>query len=186
MTTAVAICSNALLMLGDKPIASFDEGTDRSRLAANLYPTVRDFVLRSHPWNCAIKRAILSPDSAPPAFEWKCRFALPGDWLRTLSVGDRHSADGYAMEGGYILANTDVCRLRYIHRATEDRWDSMLVHAVTVSMRQAFAYPITTSTSLEQLITQVLQPILQQARSTDGQEEPPEMLGDERLYGAGF
>ena len=36
MTTPVTICSNALLMLGDNPIADFEEDNDRARLAANL------------------------------------------------------------------------------------------------------------------------------------------------------
>ena len=62
MATAVSICSNALLMLGDNPINSFDEsatpgGLDRARIADNLWPSTRNSILRSHPWNCAIKRA---------------------------------------------------------------------------------------------------------------------------------
>ncbi|MEK9796979.1 MAG: hypothetical protein VW713_09580, partial [Alphaproteobacteria bacterium] len=85
--SAVSICSNALLLLGDAPISSFDEDNDRTRLVANLYSAKRDRVLRAHPWNCATKREVLSPDATAPAFDWANRFLLPGDWLRTLSVG---------------------------------------------------------------------------------------------------
>ncbi|EBA0378294.1 hypothetical protein FIX59_23640, partial [Salmonella enterica] len=66
MTSSVSICSNALLALGAHPINDFDEDTDHARLCANLYPTVRNKLLRSHPWNCAIKRVVLSPVSAAP------------------------------------------------------------------------------------------------------------------------
>lgn len=186
MTTAVDICSNALGMLGDRGISSFDETTPRAIQCRTLYPTVRDFVLRSHPWNCATKRAIIDADPAPPAFDWSHSFALPGDWLRTLSAGTLNCPTDYAQEGRRLLANVAVLRLRYIARVPEAQWDSMLVHAVTVAMRHTLAYPITASTSLEEVIRQGLAGILQQARAVDGQENPPEMLGDELLYRAGF
>ena len=61
MTTAVTICSNALLELGADPINSLEEGTKFARLCANLYPSLRDDVLRAHYWKCATKRVTLSP-----------------------------------------------------------------------------------------------------------------------------
>ena len=76
-----SICSNALLMLGAQTVASTSDGTDRSTLAANLYESARDSVLRSHPWNCATKRVVLAPDSAAPAFGYAAQFALPSDFL---------------------------------------------------------------------------------------------------------
>ena len=79
MSTAVQVCSNALLTLGQAPINSFEDLSDRQLAAANLYPQIRDGVLRSHPWNCAVKRVVLSPDSQPPAFEWLYAYSLPGD-----------------------------------------------------------------------------------------------------------
>ena len=60
--SAVSICSNALLLIGDAPIDSFDIPNDRTRLVSNLYASKRDKVLRLHPWNCATKRIILSPE----------------------------------------------------------------------------------------------------------------------------
>ena len=49
MATPVSICSAALVMLGDKPIASLTESTDRARSVANVYPTERLAFLRAHP-----------------------------------------------------------------------------------------------------------------------------------------
>lgn len=186
MTTAVSICSNALLMLGDKPINSFDENTDRCRLAKNLYPNIRDYILRSHPWNCAIKRVALSPDATAPDFDYAYRFLKPGDWLRTLSVGEQGCAPEYLMEGDYILCDSNVLRLRYIFRQDEAKWDAMLVHCAQMVMREVFAYPITASTSLEALINQVLDPILKRARAVDGQEDPPQTFGNESMFESGF
>jgi hypothetical protein len=187
MATAVSICSNALLMLGDKPINSLEEGSDRARLAANLWPDLRDFVLRSHPWNCAVKRVTLNPQSTPPDFDFEYSFLMPGDWLRTLQVGQRGERPEYQIEGKTILMHESVCRLRYIWRNDNPAtWDSMLVHAMTMVMKAVFAYPITQAGSIEQLAVSVLAPILKQARAVDGQEDDVDYIDDSPLYAAGF
>lgn len=187
MTSAVGICSNALLMLGDNPIASFDETTDRARLAANLWPQVRDYVLRSHPWNCAVRRVVLSPELTKPAFDYGAQFLLPPDWLRILSVGLEGERPRYRVESGLIVMDGSTCPLRYIWRNDQtDTYDAMLSHALTAGMRTVFAYGITQSTSLEQLLQQVMAPILKQARAVDGSEDEPEALDHAPLYEARF
>lgn len=50
--SAIALSSRALLKLGAAGIASFEEGTAESELAANLYPPVRDALLSAHPCLC--------------------------------------------------------------------------------------------------------------------------------------
>lgn len=178
-TSAVSICSNALLLLGDRPISSFSENNDRTRLVANLYEYKRDRVLRAHPWNCATKRVILSPDSSSPAFGWLYQFQLPNDWLRTLSVGEDGSADDYAIEGRKIMMNSDVCMLRYIwNNSVESTWDSLLVEAMTQVMVAALTYAITKSTSKQATEEEIVKRVLKEARTIDGQEVTPETLGD--------
>jgi len=181
----VSICSNALLMLGDNPINSFTEASPRARLAANLWDSVRDAVLRAHPWNCAVKRAVLAPDAETPAFDWDFQFELPHDCLRILSVGLRGQESSWLVESGKLLCNDNPVALRYIWKNKNPaRWDSLLVQAMTVAMRAVFAQPTTGSTSLEQLVQAELKDLIRQARATDGQEEPPQMMGDERLMSA--
>ena len=186
-STPVSICSNALLMLGDAPIADFNEGSDRARLAANLWPTARDFVLRLHPWNCAVKRVVLAPDILPPAFEWGAQFTLPDDWLRTLQVGEGNDFEEYRIEGRKLLMNSNACQLRYIWQNDQPAsWDSILVWAMTMAMRAVFAYGVTQSGSLEEAIDRALRGVLQKARAADGQEEPPDALSDNPLMRARF
>jgi hypothetical protein len=185
MTTSVSIASNALLMLGAQPINDFNEDSDRARLASNLYDPARDLLLRSHPWNCAIKRVVLSPDTDVPAFGYSYQFTLPGDWLRTLSVGDYGAEIDYRIEGRKILADDSVLYLRYIFRNDqESTWDTMLIDAMTKTMSATMAYAITQSTSKEELEFKKLEMALKQARAVDGQEDPPETLGDFRLLAA--
>lgn len=187
MTTPVEICSNALLMLGDNPIASFDDGSDRSRLAANLWPMARDYVLRMHPWNCAIKRVSLAPESTAPAFDFSASFLLPGDCLRVLSVGQEGQRPRYRLENRRILMNATSCLLRYTYRNEDPAsWDSLLVWGMTSTMRAIFAYGITQSNSLEQVVATAMRDVLRQARTVDGQEDEPDALDHSPLHEARF
>lgn len=189
MATGVSICSNALLMLGAQTINDFADqlNLDRAKLCANLYPTVRDDMLRSHPWNCAIKRAVLAPDAVAPAFGYTHSFELPANFMRVLEVGTNGSQIDYLVEGRTIQANTTVLELRYVFRnEVENTWDAHLVKLVTLAMAAALAYPVTQSSALQQSFEQKLEMTLKRARAVDGQEDPPQTLGDERLLRARF
>lgn len=185
MTSSVSICSNALLQVGARPISSLEEGNDPARLCANLYPQVRDAMLRAHPWNCAVKRVVLAPESTAPAFDYTSQFAIPGDMLRILSVGEDGYQEDYQIEGNRILANTSALYLRYIYRnETESSWDALLVDAVTAEMSARLAYPLTKSATLQQTMVGLARAALQRARTVDGQDNPPETLGDFPLLAA--
>lgn len=189
MATGVSICSNALLMLGAQTINDFADqlNLDRAKLCANLYPTVRDDMLRSHPWNCAIKRAVLAPDAVAPAFGYTHSFELPADFMRVLEVGTNGAQIDYLVEGRTIQADTTVLELRYVFRnEVENTWDAHLVKLVTLAMAAALAYPVTQSSALQQSFEQKLEMTLKRARAVDGQEDPPQTLGDERLLRARF
>lgn len=182
MTTAVSICSNALLMLGKSPISDFSENTDRARYCSNLYPMVRDQLLRKHFWNCALKRVLLSPLTAKPAFGYTNQFQLPGDFLRVYEVGyppNKFITD-FQIENRMILASVDALPLRYVWRnENEDNWDASLVHVATVMMAAVLAYPITQSTSLRDSMQTDAIRVLREAKAIDGQENPSQTMGDE-------
>jgi hypothetical protein len=185
--SAVSICSNAIQRLGEKPIASFDEGTKHASTAANLWPGVRDALLRSHPWNCATKRTLLAPTAETPPFDYAHKFLLPGDWLKTLQVGRRGMAPDYQVEGRCILCSTTQLPLVYIARNENPAtWDDSLVGAAELAMAAALAYPITASTSLRDSLLQEAQFVLRQAKAIDGQDSPPEEFEASGLMRARF
>lgn len=181
MTNAVSICSNALLMLGKEPIADFNEGSDRAKYCSNLYPMVRDQLLRKHFWNCAIKRVLLSPTTTPPAYGYTAQFQLPADFLRVYEVGTaaRFITD-FQVENRMILANATALPLRYVWRnVNEDTWDAALAHVATMMMAATLAYPITQSSALRDAMQQDAMRALREAKATDAQENPSDQLGDE-------
>ncbi|WP_256587506.1 hypothetical protein [Pseudomonas sp. HLS-6] len=187
MATGVSICSNALLMLGAQTINDFADqvNLDRAKLCANLYPSQRDTMLRAHPWNCCIKRIVLAPDAVAPAFGYSHAFELPADCLRVLEVGTGGMQIDYLVEGRSIQADTTVLELRYVFRnEVESSWDSHLIDLMTIAMAAVLAYPITQSTSERDSREMKLERALKVAKAVDGQEDPPQTLGDERLLAA--
>lgn len=186
MSTEVAICSNALLMLGDSPISDLGEDNDRARLCFNLFPIVLDSVLRSHPWNCCAERIVLSPDITAPAFGYTYRFLLPTDFVRMITCGQEGEEVDYRIESGWILADQNPLYVRYMAARTVDKFDMLLTKALTIAMSAELAYPITASSAKEQMQVGKLNDILRQARAADGQDNPPETMGDFPLYRSRF
>lgn len=197
--TSVSICSNALLMVGGQTINSLTDGTsDRQKLAVNLYPTVRDYVLSVHPWNCCRKRVSLSPDASAagalivPPYDWSLQYSLPSDFSRMLAVGEDGAEVPYVIESDAtgavkIFCDDNPLLLRYAYlNQNEGSWSALLVMSVTLAMRAILAYPITSSTSLEQLIETSIEGTLKRARAIDGADQMPETLGDFRLLNSRY
>jgi hypothetical protein len=181
MATSIEICNAALSMLGDKPIASFEDVTDRAKLCANTYGLMRRTLLRLHPWNCATKRVILAPEANTPAFDWAYQFALPAKWLRTLQVGYDGAPMDYAFESNRILANSPALPMVYLAEVDEDQWDSLLTDVAIAYMTMTLAYPITKSASKSTELKQEFYSsggILARAKTADGQENPPMSWND--------
>ncbi len=185
MATAVSICSNALIMLGADPIASFTEGTKGARVASNLYPYLaRDF-LRGHPWNAAMKRVQLAPTTAPE-FGWRAAFLLPNDCLRVWEVKRGEIDIEHKVEGRRVLSDVTGIDLLYICQLPEDQWDSAMVTAMTYKMAGAMAYAITASAALADGWMSAAERKIREAKTLDGQEGTPDEVGDNPLMASRY
>jgi len=177
MATDVEICSAALILLGEAPIASLSEPSKRAVQAANIWPTARRDLLRLHNWNFATKRVILSPLTEAPAFGYSYQFAKPGDWLRLVQCGERGEVD-YVFENNRILCNQSALKLIYIADVAESLWDALLTDLAIKRMARDLAYPVTRSATLKQEASQEYEMAKRTAKTVDGQENPPETWGD--------
>ena len=176
MATEVSICSNALRRLGDDPITSLTDDTERARLCNAFYIPSRDQVLRSHPWNFAITRATLAKLSDTPAYEYSYQYALPNDpyCLRVLEMQYKDyifKIEHYASQGRVLLTNESTAKILYIARVTDTaQFDSMFVDVLTAKLAVDLAYPVTNSVKLQEQMQRLFQQKLSEARSVDGQE----------------
>ena len=176
MATEVSICSNALRKLGDSPIASLTEDTERARLCNALYEPARDPLLRSHAWNFAITRASLAQISSTPAFEYSYQYALPTDpfCLRVLKMefdDYEFKIENVAGQGRVLLTNEGTANIIYIARITDPKlFDSIFVDTLIAKLASEMAYPVTNSAALQKEMERVYKLKLTEARSIDSTE----------------
>jgi len=182
MATEVSICSNALRRLGDSPITSLTEDSERARLCNAFYEPSRDAILRSHTWNFAINRATLAKLSSAPAFEYAFQYALPTDpfCLRVLKMefeDYEFKVENLAGQGRVLLTNEGEANIIYIARVTDPSlFDSMFVDVLTAKLAVDLAYPVTNSTGLQAQMQKLFERKLSDARSLDSTEGTTDSL----------
>ena len=86
MASKVDIANSALIKLGASRIASFSENTPEARLMTDRYDNIRDSLLRSHPWNFAVKRSSLTRITTVPEYGYAYKYLIPSDSLRILNI----------------------------------------------------------------------------------------------------
>ena len=188
MPSVVDICNEAMDLLGAATITALTENSKEARLCNRRFETVRDTVLRSHPWNTAITRATLAKDSDAPAFGFANQFTLPTDpfCLRVLSFWNSNvdseiaaydSQVMFKIEGRKVLSDEGTCRITYLARITDtETYDSLLSSTIAHKLAAETAYAITGSTTVSQSMQQLYEIRLREARSIDAMEGMPDKL----------
>ena len=176
MATEVSICSNALRRLGDDPITSLTDDTERARLCNSFYIDARDAVLRCHPWNFAITRASLAQLSDTPSYGFAYQYSLPTSPYCLRVLGMEYAdyifkVENYSTHGRVLLTDESTAKILYIARITDTaQFDPMFTDVLTAKLAVDLAYPITNSASLQTQMQKLYQTKLSEARSIDGQE----------------
>ena len=104
---------------------SLDEETREARACNSEYDKCRKTILRLYPWGFACSRAVLAP-SEVPAFEYAYSLPLPSDCLRIVELFEYHGS--HKVEGGNLLADSDVINLKYVrNQADLSKADSLFI-----------------------------------------------------------
>lgn len=188
MPSVVDICNEAMDLLGAANITALTENSKEARLCNRRYETVRDSVLRAHPWNIAVTRKQLAKDSATPAFGFTSQFTLPTEpyCLRVLSfhtsnvdsnVAPYDTQAMFKVEGRKVLTNENTCQIVYVGRITDtEQYDSLLSSAVATKLAAETAYAITGSTTVSTQMFGLYEQRLREARSMDAMEGMPDKI----------
>lgn len=131
------IINKAVVLLGSsETLSNIDAGTPSSNNLITLWKIARRSLLALHPWNHAIKRVKLTPETEVPAFGYSKQFALPDDCLRWLPwpTGDQYWFEG-EHEGMFILANDSAIYIRYIVDVEEwAKWPALFVDLMSYQL----------------------------------------------------
>ena len=174
MASEVDIINSAMNMIGASNIIARDEDSKAARVSNQRYDSIRDAVLRAHPWNCAVTRRSLAPDSETVAFDWDYQFTLPADpyCLRVLRLD--YLDIEFRVEGRKIVTNEQSINLIYIARVTDpNTYDTLLQEAIAARLAADVSFTLSQSTSLTQNMYSLYEQKLKEARFVDATEGTP-------------
>lgn len=175
MTSVVEICNSALNKIGANTINSLSEDSQEARLCKAQFTRLRDALLRSHPWNFALHRAVLARLADPPAFDFAYQYQLPGDCLRLLQLQD--PATRFRIEGRQLLTDAEAARVLYIRRVTDpNRFDALFGEALATRLAAEIAFAVANSRSLGEEMLKLARDAIRDAKTRDAQEGTPAVV----------
>ena len=173
MASEVEICNGALHFLGDSAITSLDDNTDRAILCKAFWHFVRDYVLRSHPWKCAIVRYQCGLLVDTPLFGFTYKFQLPSDCLRVIGLEEEDAT--WNVEGKELVSDSSNRNIVYIKQITDPgEFDPMLVMVMMLKMAMFLASAITDKAVLIEGLEKLYTKVMQEAKSVNAQEGSPQ------------
>ena len=202
MATDIDICSNALLLLGARPIQSFDDGTDASTLCANLYPSTKESILSRHDWRFTITKRRLALTTNSPVSLWDYEFQLPSNGLTdgVIKAFNDNSAGApvyknFEIQGDKLLTDVNEIWIDYQTTSDESAWPPYFVELMEYAISAKLAYPITDQANLAQEMKQIAfgtaaevmnGGLFALAKTRNSRETPPQRLEDFTLVNARF
>lgn len=168
--TQEQVCNLALLKLGSDSIVNITDPNRPAEMCNTLFPLIRDEMLRQHPWNFAIQRALLiaNPNDTPD-FEFNFFYPLPDDYLRLVMVYKSNMR--FRIEGTNILSDDDEVDIIYIASMTDPTtWDPLFREAFATRLAAEVAFGLTGSATLQQQLMADYDKKLQKAKTVDSQE----------------
>ena len=170
MASVIDLCNKALDKLGQGAITSLGTTPSPRGFVTALGPLFRDQVLRDHPWNFAVKRAVLASSETAPRVGLFRSIPAPADCLRLIEVRDLSTGE-YQVEDGHIHANATVLYIRYIKRVTDPNvYDSLFVDTAATRLAAEMCEAFTQSTQKKQALFEEYSDSITRAKRVDAQE----------------
>ena len=188
----VDLCNMALDLLKVPPITNIrDAKTLAESICGRWYDTTRRQILRSHPWNFAKSRKVLSRNAVAPISEYTDKYALPNDFIRLRFIGTYISSllnVDYQIEDGFVLMNnagSSSLTIGYIFDQIQvGKYDELFKNYLAQLLAYNVAYAFSGKETLRQGIKKMLDDTRTEARAINGQDNPPRRITRSRFIGA--
>lgn len=154
--SAISICSDALIMLGAKPITSFTEGTDEATVADRLYEDIKNQALLVYPWSFSFKKIQLAQLVTDPVTEYENSYQLPGDRIGpprmvfTTSAPGSRPIQNYRIFRGMLYTDETTIYVDYPYAVEEYEMPVYFVQLLKYLLAWHMALPITDQTEKAQ------------------------------------
>ena len=136
----IEIANEALAMISEPPITSFDDDNARARVCKQFYDSARQNTLAEYPWPEALVTTGLMANQTPPVGEyWTYAYSFPINLIKLINIFPQGSiyplkSDSFEIGAGNVLyTNVEVGEIQYI----ADLADPGLI---SPNLRRAIAY----------------------------------------------
>jgi hypothetical protein len=185
---SIELCSSALIKLGANSISSFEDGTAEAKVAARLYPLVRDALLSAHPWTFATKQIELAQLASAPVTDFAHAYQLPNDFLKASSAGGHSRGRGfiYQIVNRQLHTNAASIVLTYIFRPSEGDFPAYFSPALVTRLAAEFCLPLTEDAGRADRLIRLADDELRLAKLVDSQQDTPPKVEDFTLVEVRF
>jgi hypothetical protein len=158
--SGISICSDALTLLGAKPISSFTEGTDAANVCDRLYTTIKNQTLMNYPWSFSFKKEELQRLATAPTTEYDYQYALPADRIGNPrkvfnSTTTQATVNDYRILTGALLTNETEVYADFQYAVAEVDFPHYFVQLLRYMMAWHLAIPITDQVETSDYFRQV-------------------------------
>lgn len=175
ITSSISIASNALLLLGHEPIASFTEGTAGATIAANLYENSYLAVLSNHRWRFATKTEQLARLTETPNNDYKYAYQLPSDLLYLQAINSG-STDMYNVYGSKLYTNEETVKADYTYRVDEDKLPPYFTKMLEFYLASQFALSLTGDMQKGEYFSRFYLNEIKRAKYADSTQQPQNLF----------
>lgn len=185
MTDPVSISNQALLMLGDKTIASMTENTKEAQVANSFYTDARNHCLRDVKPSFAIQRVVPGAQLAIIDPNLPFTYLLPTNCGVVLGtyVEENYPGAIWHVESGKIMSQIGLTQITFVtlDPALETSFDSSFIKALVAYLASEFAYALTGSAPKSEEMTKLYQYRKDAAQVVYGQESATRMTYNTQL-----
>ena len=183
MASAESVCNVALRRIGGSRITSLTDGSKNATVCNDIYETIRDDMLRNHPWNFAAVWIKLAQTATAPVAGFDYYYGMPSGWLRTILVSDddagrgrpdyREESDGDDIR---IACSAAEVWIKFVKRITDlNKWSADAVEALAARLALDLAVPVANmNATLRSELKEEAKKALIRAKSTDAMSDTPE------------
>lgn len=182
--TETDICNRALARLGQTQITNISANATVEGYCRGHFAPLRQELLRSHPWNFALRREPLALRVDQPRFGPLYQFELPPGYIHTVDAFTDMEGlckiDRFFIEEGYFRTNFETANLLYVEDKTDPTtWDAGFANAFSLTLAARLAVQIKNDQSTAQLLLQEVEQLampkamLYNAREDTSNENSP-------------
>jgi hypothetical protein len=196
----IALCNEALRLLGQYSVVSLDEPTDQAQTVNLLFTGTKRFLLSTTPWRFTMRKVRLARVDETPASEWSRMHAMPFDPLTLRALFPSGAAGATPVRSfeifeTRILSDQDDLWADYQTEIDPDAWPAWFRQLARAALAADFAMAVGAGQSAADLWhrrayggpnDQMNGGLIGVARRADGQQQPPQVVRDYPLITARF